>query len=132
MKAMNIWFNHPVEAQLVPDYYNVVKKPMDLGTVQSKLQRKQYTMPGEFYSVRPGLCPVAAALMTHRAHITLPSICKPLAADRAVRHLPMRAAGSQPHSCMLEPCLTSHQAPEHCSAVSSHCPSCTSSPALSP
>lgn len=102
MKAMNIWFNHPVEAQLVPDYYNVVKKPMDLGTVQSKLQRKQYTMPGEFYAVRPSLCPVAAALLTHRAHITLPSICLHTTCSRpcllAFTHASCRQSAPQLHA----------------------------------
>ena len=53
MKGMKVWFDHPVERNTVPDYYNVVKKPMDLGTIKNKLSRKQYANPGEFYVVRP-------------------------------------------------------------------------------
>jgi len=37
----------PVALQL-PDYFNVVKHPMDLGTVQQKLQSRQYKSMEEF------------------------------------------------------------------------------------
>ena len=57
LKAMGlnaIWFDHPVERQMVPDYYNVIKQPMDLGTIDKKLARKDYT-PIEFHNVRSRL-----------------------------------------------------------------------------
>ena len=53
MKEMRIWFDHPVEANVVPDYYKVIKSPMDLGTIEKKLGRKAYSTPAEFRTVRP-------------------------------------------------------------------------------
>lgn len=43
-------FNKPVDvvAHKVPDYYNIIKHPMDLGTVKSKLLSNQYSTPMEF------------------------------------------------------------------------------------
>eukprot|EP01026_Neomeris_dumetosa_P029497 TRINITY_DN2390_c0_g3_i2.p1 TRINITY_DN2390_c0_g3~~TRINITY_DN2390_c0_g3_i2.p1 ORF type:complete len:469 (+),score=75.33 TRINITY_DN2390_c0_g3_i2:116-1522(+) len=38
-------FNVPVNAQQVPDYYNIVKNPMDLGTIARKLKEGQYSSP---------------------------------------------------------------------------------------
>ena len=31
-------FTEPVDAEEVPDYYEVITKPMDLGTIQRRLQ----------------------------------------------------------------------------------------------
>ena len=53
LKSLALWFDHPVEVKLVPDYYTIVKKPMDLGTVNSRLTRKEYSSPSEFFAVRP-------------------------------------------------------------------------------
>ena len=53
MKANYIWFDHPVEKNIVPDYYHVIKHPMDLGTVGKKLGAKSYSTPADFYAVRP-------------------------------------------------------------------------------
>ncbi|KAI5185210.1 histone acetyltransferase [Nematocida homosporus] len=36
-------FLEPVSAQDVPDYYQVIKNPMDLSTIQQKIQSDQYT-----------------------------------------------------------------------------------------
>ncbi|XP_057767437.1 transcription factor GTE10-like [Salvia miltiorrhiza] len=43
-------FNKPVDvvAHKVPDYYDIIKHPMDLGTVKSKLLSNQYSTPIEF------------------------------------------------------------------------------------
>ncbi|KAG6421297.1 hypothetical protein SASPL_117847 [Salvia splendens] len=43
-------FNNPVDvvAHKVPDYYDVIKHPMDLGTVKSKLLSNHYSTPMEF------------------------------------------------------------------------------------
>ena len=40
-------FLHPVDKMSVPDYYDVVKNPMDLATVQGKLGRNEYENPGQ-------------------------------------------------------------------------------------
>lgn len=32
----------------VPDYYDIIKQPMDLSTIKKKLDRKQYKSPKEF------------------------------------------------------------------------------------
>ena len=32
-------------AMQIPDYFEIIKKPMDLGTVKSKLQRNDYKEP---------------------------------------------------------------------------------------
>lgn len=41
-------FDRPVDAAIVPDYYKVVKTPMDLGTILVKLNGAEYTRPSEF------------------------------------------------------------------------------------
>lgn len=41
-------FDRPVDAAVVPDYYKVVKTPMDLGTILAKLNSAEYTRPSEF------------------------------------------------------------------------------------
>ncbi|BBN02326.1 protein MpBromo5 [Marchantia polymorpha subsp. ruderalis] len=43
-------FNEPVDAVKLGlhDYHKVIKKPMDLGTIKSKLDGGQYHVPGEF------------------------------------------------------------------------------------
>ncbi|XP_017246613.1 transcription factor GTE7 [Daucus carota subsp. sativus] len=51
MKHRHGWvFNKPVDvvALRLPDYYEVVKRPMDLGTVKSKLDKRVYRTPLEF------------------------------------------------------------------------------------
>lgn len=40
--AVSRVFREPVNIKYVPDYYEVVTKPMDLGTVRSKLERGMY------------------------------------------------------------------------------------------
>uniref|UniRef100_A0A915D6I3 Bromo domain-containing protein n=1 Tax=Ditylenchus dipsaci TaxID=166011 RepID=A0A915D6I3_9BILA len=44
--SQSIWA--PVDRTLLPEYYEHVKKPMDLGTNSSKLETNQYTRVGEF------------------------------------------------------------------------------------
>jgi histone acetyltransferase len=41
-------FLHPVNREEVPDYYTVVQEPMDLSTMDHKLDSDQYTTPDEF------------------------------------------------------------------------------------
>jgi hypothetical protein len=40
-----------VKKSFVPDYYDVIKNPRDLGTVKKNLIRKKYETPQEFYEV---------------------------------------------------------------------------------
>lgn len=44
-------FDRPVDGKLVPDYYNVIKKPMDLGTLKQRLQDGYYQTPQQFAEV---------------------------------------------------------------------------------
>ena len=37
----------------MPDYYDVIKNPRDLGTIKKNLIRKKYETPQEFYEVLP-------------------------------------------------------------------------------
>ncbi|KAJ3707867.1 hypothetical protein LUZ61_011572 [Rhynchospora tenuis] len=48
----NIWFNSPVDAVKMGlhDYHQIVKQPMDLGTVKSKLSKGSYANLSEFAS----------------------------------------------------------------------------------
>jgi hypothetical protein len=51
MKHKHGWvFNKPVDASVLGlhDYHNIITKPMDLGTVKSKLSAGQYKSPREF------------------------------------------------------------------------------------
>jgi histone acetyltransferase len=41
-------FVQPVNKEEVPDYYTVVQEPMDLSTMEHKLDSDQYTTPDEF------------------------------------------------------------------------------------
>ncbi|KAK4414163.1 Transcription factor GTE10 [Sesamum alatum] len=53
MAHQHAWiFNTPVDIvkHNIPDYFNVIKHPMDLGTVKSKLLSNQYSSPMEFAS----------------------------------------------------------------------------------
>ncbi|KAG5885604.1 hypothetical protein JTB14_024785 [Gonioctena quinquepunctata] len=51
----NLWksedsepFREPVDPQTYPDYYNIVKNPMDLGTVRENLKNNEYDVPQKF------------------------------------------------------------------------------------
>ena len=44
-------FEKPVNEALVPDYYTIVKVPMDLGTIKDKLKNGKYSHPKEFAEV---------------------------------------------------------------------------------
>ena len=47
--GVNAWiFTQPVDATRVPDYYRVIASPMDLGTVQRRLEGGEYATPAEF------------------------------------------------------------------------------------
>lgn len=48
----NVWFNSPVDAVKMGlhDYHQIVKQPMDLGTVKSKLSKGSYANLSEFAS----------------------------------------------------------------------------------
>jgi nucleosome-remodeling factor subunit BPTF len=41
-------FLEPVSASEVPDYYSVIKEPMDLQTIQSKIDYRQYSCTNDF------------------------------------------------------------------------------------
>eukprot|EP00803_Ostreobium_quekettii_P000531 evm.model.scf_1159.5 EVM.evm.TU.scf_1159.5 scf_1159:36174-39387(+) len=41
-------FMKPVSKELVPDYYNIIREPMDLGTIRDKLKKGSYSSPKEF------------------------------------------------------------------------------------
>jgi len=43
-----MWFDQPVQTQYIPDYYEKVANPMDLGTIQTKLQTGKYRDPEGF------------------------------------------------------------------------------------
>lgn len=40
-------FTHPVNKDEVPDYYNVIKTPMDLSTIEERLESDHYSAPRE-------------------------------------------------------------------------------------
>lgn len=42
-------FANPVDGTKVRDYYKIIKHPMDLGTVQGKISRREYRNPQEFH-----------------------------------------------------------------------------------
>ncbi|KIW02298.1 uncharacterized protein PV09_06445 [Verruconis gallopava] len=45
----NAWpFQQPVNKDEVPDYYDVIKNPMDLGTMEEKHEQDQYPNPEDF------------------------------------------------------------------------------------
>nr|CAB3225094.1 bromodomain adjacent to zinc finger domain protein 1A [Phallusia mammillata] len=51
IKHKDSWpFVEPVSKKAVPDYYDIIKKPMDLGTVHKKMKEVQYPTPTEFIS----------------------------------------------------------------------------------
>jgi len=41
-------FIHPVSREDVADYYDVIKEPMDLGTMEAKLEADNYATPEDF------------------------------------------------------------------------------------
>jgi hypothetical protein len=47
------WFKEPVKPgpDFVPDYFNIIKNPMDLGTVREKLRAGQYASTQAFVKV---------------------------------------------------------------------------------
>ncbi len=47
-------FDRPVDQRLVPDYYTIIKRPMDLGTITHNLQTGKYDGPLQFCEVRQG------------------------------------------------------------------------------
>ncbi|XP_072981597.1 transcription factor GTE3, chloroplastic-like [Typha angustifolia] len=51
MKHKYAWiFNEPVDVQCLGlyDYYSVIREPMDLGTIKTRLDRNRYSSPAEF------------------------------------------------------------------------------------
>lgn len=41
-------FQKPVDHEEVPDYYRVITEPMDLQTMEDRLEEDAYTTPGDF------------------------------------------------------------------------------------
>ena len=51
MKDYNAWpFLRPVQKTEVPDYYDVITKPMDFGTIKYKLNMGEYQEDAQFMS----------------------------------------------------------------------------------
>ncbi|XP_073006556.1 transcription factor GTE3, chloroplastic-like [Typha latifolia] len=51
MKHKYAWiFNEPVDVQCLGlyDYYSVIRQPMDLGTIKTRLDKNRYSSPAEF------------------------------------------------------------------------------------
>ena len=46
-------FAHPVSADLAPDYTDVIKRPMDLGTIVENIHASKYTSLGAELAVLP-------------------------------------------------------------------------------
>ncbi|XP_019634873.1 PREDICTED: BRCA2-interacting transcriptional repressor EMSY-like isoform X2 [Branchiostoma belcheri] len=44
------WFIHPVDPAVAPDYYNIIKQPMDFSTIKKKLEGGQYSSLEEFHA----------------------------------------------------------------------------------
>lgn len=42
------FFLYPVNRQEVPDYYDVIKEPMDWSTIEQKIERQEYFRPSDF------------------------------------------------------------------------------------
>ena len=57
------YFNDPVdpEALGIPDYFEVIKKPMDLGTCMAKLRRGEYAKASELLKDVLSISETAAA-----------------------------------------------------------------------
>ncbi|ADM12093.1 putative bromodomain-containing transcription factor [Encephalitozoon intestinalis ATCC 50506] len=47
-KAYNWPFLEPVDAELVPGYYSIIKEPMDMQTIRIKLEQRKYQSTDEF------------------------------------------------------------------------------------
>lgn len=47
--AAALGFTVAVDAKLVPDYYEIVKHPINLGEIRGRLKRGEYASPVEFY-----------------------------------------------------------------------------------
>ena len=67
-------FLHPVSREDVADYYEVIKEPMDLSTMEAKLEREEYTTPEEFIKsvLPPFLLPPVPLIFTPA---NLSSVC---------------------------------------------------------
>lgn len=50
-RALNVFFLNPVDPEIddLPDYNTVIKEPMDLTTVKTKLANRQYDSPHSWY-----------------------------------------------------------------------------------
>lgn len=45
---VNLWFGKPVDARFAPNYYTVIQRPMDLGTIKRNLEIRQYADVRQF------------------------------------------------------------------------------------
>ena len=49
MAIQDSWpFHNPVNRKFVPDYYDVIERPMDLGTIRKNVQKHLYQNRGQF------------------------------------------------------------------------------------
>ena len=80
------YFHEPVDLEEVPDYADVIKRPMDLSTTMDKLNAGEYETPGQFladieqirtnayaYNANEGrgkkLLVAASAMLDHATHL---------------------------------------------------------------
>lgn len=45
----SVYFREPVDTEEVPDYYDIVKNPMDLGTMQKRVETGRYYITLEIF-----------------------------------------------------------------------------------
>ena len=76
-------FNAPVDTAVYTDYPNHVSHPMDMGTIRQRLDRREYSNPQEFCSVR---APTSASQLLTACSCVL-ACSSFLAARRPVRNV---------------------------------------------
>lgn len=72
------WFDRPPDKRYIPDYYEKIKKPMDLGTMVQKLDTGRYKEPQNF-------CNVSADTSTISANMSSPREAARVSSD-LIRH----------------------------------------------
>lgn len=73
-------FNAPVDVKVYPEYTKYVDKPMDLGTIRSRLDKRLYREPQEYCNVR--LCALGMPAV-HSCHCHVFEITRPGCSTKA-------------------------------------------------